>query len=158
MSTYLLRQISTGEIKARNISEADAHPIGLNPDYEYLEAVDDPQPDVVKGERAVRSEFQRGKQWVNGWKVEKLTAEELAADEAQRIAEIKAEARRRILARIPDWKQSNMIAGAVEMLAAGQTIAPELAAGWAWVKSVRAYSDTLEADPTKTADDGGWPE
>jgi hypothetical protein len=74
---------------------------------------------------------------------------------ADQIAQIKAEASGRILAVIPDWRQRNMIARSVELLEireAGEILtAAELReldairAAWAWARSVRAYSDQLEA-------------
>ena len=68
-------------------------------------------------------------------------------------ATIKAEARRRIVARLPEWKQANMIARMTELLLVGpaqwtpaeQAEADALRAAWAWVKAIRAKSDELEA-------------
>lgn len=97
------------------------------------------------------------------------------------IAGIKAEAARRILARYPDYKQANMLARQGElhriqtghmMDAAGQMIparalnAAETAelsmigAAWAWIKSVRATSNTLETAtpiPSDYTSDSHWP-
>ncbi len=84
--------------------------------------------------------------------------------------DIKTEARRRILAIAPDWKQSNMIARTVELVrdhgtevddwppspqaenAAHQAI-------WDKIKAIRAHSDALEsAPPTRAAlPSADWP-
>ena len=74
---------------------------------------------------------------------------------ADQIATIKAEASARILAVIPDWKQRNMLARSVELLEireSGEILtASELSEldgirnAWSWARSVRAYSDQLEA-------------
>lgn len=66
---------------------------------------------------------------------------------------IKAEARRRIVQRLPEWKQANMIARMTELLKIGaDSWTPENQAEvaaleylWDWVKAVRAKSDELEA-------------
>lgn len=68
-------------------------------------------------------------------------------------ATIKAEARRRIVTRLPEWKQANMIARMTELLKVGaDSWTPENQAEvaaleylWDWVKAVRAKSDELEA-------------
>jgi hypothetical protein len=88
-----------------------------------------------------------------GWAVRDLTADELNA----RKAAIKAEARRRILAIFPDWKQTNMVARGVELQDAwrrnsewsvGEAAeAAALQTAWNWIKSVRAASDALEISP-----------
>lgn len=73
---------------------------------------------------------------------------------ACRIAEVKAEAGRRILARYPTWKQANMNMRATELvdarvdreLTAEETTEREaLLAAAEWIKSVRAASDAIEA-------------
>lgn len=66
---------------------------------------------------------------------------------AQVTAAIKETARARITAVMPEWKQANATARAVELVSMGQTSGPEweaMQAAWAWVKAVRAYSDALE--------------
>lgn len=88
------------------------------------------------------------------------------------VADVKAEARRRILARYADWKQDNMTARGVELLklriangawtAAEQAEADALKAAWDWIKAVRAASDAIEADlGTMTVEamraDARWP-
>lgn len=81
-------------------------------------------------------------------------------------AAIKAKARAQILSVLPEWKQANSTARAVELVAAGQASGPEweaMQAAWAWVKAVREYSNTLEqqaaqmADPTTLDIEAGWP-
>jgi hypothetical protein len=94
---------------------------------------------------------------------------ELAA--AARVGAVKAEARRRILARFPEWRQANMTARGVELLnirvVAGSWTAPqaqeagELGAAWDWIKAVRAASNAIEAlapIPADFASDTRWPE
>lgn len=73
----------------------------------------------------------------------------------QMIAEVKAEAQRRIYAIVPAWKQANLTARTAELLRirldAGSWTAQETAeinainAIWDKAKALRAYSDTLEA-------------
>jgi len=76
----------------------------------------------------------------------------LAEAQASRIAGIKAEARDRILAVCPEWRQANLTARAAEMALAGgpQTSAEraEVAAGralWDQIKAIRAASNDAEA-------------
>ncbi len=80
---------------------------------------------------------------------------------------IKGEARRRILARYPEWKQSNMTARGLELafvVASGGTLSAaditerdELMAAFAWVKSIRTLSDGLELSlPLDFAADAHW--
>lgn len=80
---------------------------------------------------------------------------------------IKEQARKRILAVLPEWKQANATARAVEMVASGQASGPEWEAmqtAWAWVKAIREYSNSLEqqaaqmSDPTLLDIYSGWPE
>lgn len=83
---------------------------------------------------------------------------------------VKLEARRRILARYPDWKQINMTARSVELLAARplnaawsaaeQAEADALQAAWDWIKAIRAASDVIEQMsplPADYAADFRWP-
>ena len=90
-----------------------------------------------------------------------------AAEKAAKTSKIKAGARARILARLPEWKQANMTARAVELVALGQTSGAEWAAmqtAWDWIKAVRAHSDVLELaviaadDPASVDIELGWPE
>lgn len=82
--------------------------------------------------------------------------------------DVRAEARRRILAVYPDWKQLNMNARATELTSIEMrqgSLTPEeetergaLEAAWQWIKSVRAASNAMEADPPADfADDANWP-
>jgi hypothetical protein len=85
-------------------------------------------------------------------------------------ADIKAEARSRILTVFPDWRQANMTARGVELqdiwrrkgtwTQQEQAEADALQAAWDWIKSVRAASDTIEAMqplPGDYRDDRHWP-
>lgn len=70
------------------------------------------------------------------------------------IAAVKAEARRRILGRFPEWKQANMTATGVDLtrnlVLNGKWTQDEAAtasaieAAWGWIKAVRAASDAIE--------------
>jgi hypothetical protein len=86
---------------------------------------------------------------------------------------IKLIARDHILAVFPEWKQANMTARSVELTRAGiegdltageQAEEAAIQAAWDWVKSVRSYSDTLEAAYEAAEDKAGfdyltgWPE
>lgn len=97
---------------------------------------------------------------------------DIAAAQAKATAEIpgliKAEARRRIVALYPDWKQTNMVARGVELqdiwrLNGEWTVqetaeAAALNAIWAWIKTVREASDDLELDPPSDfTDNAYWP-
>lgn len=81
-------------------------------------------------------------------------------------ARIKEEARQRIVAVMPEWKQANATARAVELISLGQASGAEwdaLQAAWAWVKAVRDHSNSLEAqaaamdDPLALDITVGWP-
>ena len=93
---------------------------------------------------------------------------------AMHIATIKGQARGLILERFPEWKQANMTARGTELaftLASGTALSSEgqaeaaaLQAAWAWIKSVRAHSNSLEAevsgadfDTLVTWQPHGWP-
>lgn len=83
--------------------------------------------------------------------------------------DVRLEARRRILGRYADWKQANMLARVSELQEkrlGGESLTTEeaaerdaLQAAWDWIKSVRAASNVMEADPPAdyTAD-SHWPE
>lgn len=78
----------------------------------------------------------------------------LAAWRDQLVSAVKAEAARRIEARVPPWKQRNLIAFAVDMadkrIGGGQMTPVErqqydaAKTVWAWVRSVRTASDAIE--------------
>lgn len=81
--------------------------------------------------------------------------------------QIKAEANRRILAIVPDWKQRNLTAQAAQLAEKGRAnwTADELAAWdaglaiWAQVKAIRDASDVIEAlspRPANYVDDAYW--
>jgi len=88
----------------------------------------------------------------------------------EQIQAVKDEARRRILARFPEWKQTNMIARGVELTLAKlsgewkaneQAEAAGLQAAWDWVNAVRSASDAIEAMspiPADFRDSKHWPE
>ena len=85
----------------------------------------------------------------------------------RRVAAIKADARRRILDRYPDWRQANMTARGVELqdlwrrhgewTDAEAAEAAALQAAWDWIKTVRRHSDALEADAGADLA-AGWPD
>ncbi len=67
---------------------------------------------------------------------------------AAAVTQIKHGASQIILSRYPDWKQRNMTARAVQLLAAGTASGAEwdaLSAVWAWISAVRQESDRVEA-------------
>lgn len=83
---------------------------------------------------------------------------------------VKAEARRRILDRFPDWRQVNMTARGVELqdiwrrngkwTVEEQAESDALSAAWGWIKSVRMASDAVEAMtpiPIDFSSDRYWP-
>lgn len=84
--------------------------------------------------------------------------------------QVKLECRNRILARFPDWKQTNMLARAVELQNIWRLVgkwadseaaeAAALDAAWAWIKATRAASDEIERlDPILAdyTDGKRWP-
>ena len=65
------------------------------------------------------------------------------------IESAKAEANRRILAILPEWKQRNYTARAVEKVADGEVGDDEwnaMSAAWTAIKAVRVASDAVEAE------------
>lgn len=114
---------------------------------------------------------------VDGQEVEFTAAEEIARDaeeateagnQTEVISRIKAEAHRRIILIIPEWKQRNLTAQAAVLAEKGRAnwTAEELAAWdageavWAQVQAVRTASDALEAIdpiPTDITADQYWP-
>lgn len=93
----------------------------------------------------------------DGWTITATRTVEwidLDAIRERRRAEVKAEAGQRILSILPDWKQRNLTARAVELTAQGpQTWTAEEQAEWdagqalwTWVKAVRLATDIFEAD------------
>ena len=90
-------------------------------------------------------------------------------EEVDRPRRVKEEARRRILAIYPVWKQANLTARGVELVkiktdrawtAEEQTEVDAIQGIWDWVKSVRTASDDLEAlnpVPPDFIEDKHWP-
>lgn len=96
-----------------------------------------------------------------------ITAEQKAADQrAQNIAAIKAAAGVVITARLPEWRQRNLLARQLELqdklLAAGslttaeQSEADAMRTEWEWCKAVRTTSDQAESNNTPV-DQVVWP-
>lgn len=78
---------------------------------------------------------------------EEVTALQAAANAAAptiKIAAVKAEAQRRILAKWPDWKQRNAALGLLEV--------SEVAACKKWIADVKAASNLIEQDIQASAD------
>ena len=74
----------------------------------------------------------------------------------RKIAETKAEANRRILAILPEWKQRNYTARAVEKVAAGEVGDDEwnaMNAAWTAIKAIRLASDAIEAEINALTDE-----
>lgn len=92
-----------------------------------------------------------------------------AREQQRKLAEIKREANRRIVAICPEWKQRNLTAQAAQLARKGeanwtQAEADAWAAGealWAQVAAIRAASDAIEAMdplPDDITADNLWPE
>ena len=85
-----------------------------------------------------------------------LTSDESEALKATLIAETKAEANRRILAILPEWKQRNYTARAVEKVANGEVGDDEwnaMQTAWLNIKAVRVASDAIEAEIAALTDE-----
>lgn len=119
-------------------------------------------PEVVNGEEYdPATQVQEGPTQTIGrravtvaYTVRAKTPEEIAGMRAAKMAQIKAEARRRILRRFPEWKQANMTARGVELTnirhsrawtAEERAESDALANAWTGIKAVRTRSDELEA-------------
>lgn len=78
--------------------------------------------------------------------------------DAIRISDIKAEANRRIIEILPEYKQRNLLARMVELLdketltAEEQTEKDAAKAVWATIQGIRTTSNTAETDGTALAD------
>jgi hypothetical protein len=105
--------------------------------------------------------------WVQTWNVVNKTAEEISQYDAEMVVAVKAEAQRRIISIIPEWKQRNLTARAAELAIKGvanwtaeETLEYEEGqAIWNSIKVVRAASDALEAMnpiPDDYANDSYW--
>jgi len=80
----------------------------------------------------------------------------LAAWKDRLVSETKAEANRRIVAILPEWKQRNYTARAVEKLAAGEVGDDEwnaMNAAWTAIKAIRVASDGIEAEIAALTDE-----
>lgn len=105
-------------------------------------------------------------------------AEEVAEDDPELLAfhhrdepspadEVRAEAHRRIVAFMPDWRQRNALARSQELqearevrrlTPAEEAEAAAITAAWGWIKGVREASNRMEPDPPPDfADDRHWP-
>jgi hypothetical protein len=95
------------------------------------------------------------------WVTTNYSAPERTALRSAKLESVKVEARRRILARWPEWKQLNMNARATQLTRirldrpwteAEAAEAAALEGAWAWIVQVRAASDAIEATvPTDAA-------
>lgn len=105
--------------------------------------------------------------WVQTWNVVNKTAEEIAQYDAEMVTAVKAEAQRRIISIIPEWKQRNLTARAAELAIKGVSNwtpeeQAEYEAGqsvWDSIKAVRTKSDALESMspiPEDYTDDKYW--
>ena len=84
------------------------------------------------------------------------------------LDEVRNEARRRIEARFPEWRQSNLNSRATRLLAkrlAGVVLSDaegtefaQIEAVWDWIAAVRAASNSMEVEPPADfRDDRHWP-
>lgn len=74
----------------------------------------------------------------------------------RKVQEVKAEANRRIIAILPEWKQRNYTARAVEKVAAGEVGDDEwnaIQTAWLNIKAVRVASDAIEAEIAALTDE-----
>jgi hypothetical protein len=132
--------------------------------WRWLPVEDAPQPDHPgKLENASSAYAVSDGKVVQQWEVTRRPL-------AEQHQAVKDEARRRILARYPEWRQANMTARGVELTLAKiarewtpdeQAEADVLQGDWDWVKAVRSASDDIEAMspiPADFRDDKHWPE
>lgn len=137
--------------------------VGVKPGYRWVpvesETVGTPGPLMGASDSVI----------VEQARVVKRTTHAAIAIDSQKMA-VKNEARRRILARFPELKQTNMVARGVELqeiwrqsaawTAEEQAEANALAAARGWIKAVRAASDLLELMnpiPGDFNNDRHWP-
>lgn len=94
---------------------------------------------------------------VESWTVRDKNADEIAEMKSAKVAVIKAEARRRILAVMPEHAQLNALALGQEMTllhgpdpsgwpTQALAVYAEVMPKWAVIKAIRAASDAMEAD------------
>lgn len=139
----------------------------------YVEVVETAPP---TGVRIVGSKVE-GSSPTRIWLTEAYAPEELAQIRADRVAEIKAEARRRIVAVMDKDQQDNALALGQEMIythgldpstwpAEDRATYEGVMEKWSAIKAIRSASDLIEADlPTSPADlcafvaatAAGWP-
>lgn len=135
------RSLATDGFRALGIYPVDETP---RPGVHGLDMVDELEPVLVEGRyRQVWSEPVRDNNLVS-------------AAKSSLIARVKAEANRRILAILPEWKQRNYTARAVEKLAAGEVGDDEwsaMSAAWTAIKAVRVASDAIEAEISTLTDE-----
>lgn len=92
-----------------------------------------------------------------------------AREYAAKVAAIKQEANRRIVAICPEWKQRNLTAQAAQLAKKGETNWTQAEAGawtagealWAQIAAIRAASDAIEAMeplPDDITADNLWPQ
>lgn len=75
---------------------------------------------------------------------------------ASKVQETKAEANRRILAILPEWKQRNYTARAVEKVANGEVGDDEwnaMQTAWLQIKAIRVASDAIETEIAALTDE-----
>ena len=147
-----------GQLSNALLAEYDVYPVSIAdaPPYDRdTERLVQAEPALVDG------------QWVRGWTVVPLTADELAQRRATMVEGVKQEASKRILAIAPEWKQRNMLARSAELLRIGEpnwtqeqrdeVLAIELI--WETIQMIRAKSDIIEAMdpiPPDYTDDKYW--
>lgn len=91
--------------------------------------------------------------WVQTWNIVDKTVEEVAEYDSNMVQRVKAEAQRRIISILPEWKQRNLTARAAELAIKGvanwtaeETLEYEAGqAIWNSIKIIREKSDELEA-------------
>lgn len=130
-----------------NTSFPETVPDSILADYGVYTVVIDDRPVTETWQRAVRDTVpvqDANGNWTLGWTVEDIPAT---------VEMVKAEAQRRILNILPEWKQRNLTARAAELAIKGQANwtaeeTAEHAAGqviWDQIKLIRTKSDELEA-------------
>jgi hypothetical protein len=128
--------------------------------FGYVGAQETARPSTQPWQRAIKNTTAQNIDgvWYIGWTVEDIPA---TADG------VKAEAYRRIIAIVPEWKQRNLTAQAAQLAEKGRAnwTAEELGAWnagqviWDQVAAIRAKSDALEAMspiPVDYKDDRWW--
>lgn len=173
MTDYALIETATGDIRRRETHVSAPLPLAPEKGLAWLEVP--PAPDLEAWEYApVLATVEDGEGWALEWGHATTPVVDFKARLTLRI---KGDARVRILAIVPEWKQFNLIARGVELtdklIATGSLTTAELAerdairATWQTIKAIRTYSDTLEAAVTAATtqaqaqaayDAATWPE